>query len=83
MTTETHTINLTWPFLVWSICWCVVSYATGSWAVLWIAAAPWLLFFGLFASVLLLMGIAYLSGKRISLTNKNTSQVKYYQRGRK
>ena len=84
MTQQTHTLNLTPLFVIWSAFFVAAAFITGDLNMLWWAAGPWLvlLAFGLVMFVFagLFMWSKYRQGERIKVTTRKG--VRYVQRGR-
>lgn len=84
MNNNTHTINLTPLFVVWSAIFITVAFVQNDFGWLWWAAAPWLLVlaFGLamFLFAITLLYTKYRQGERIKVTTRKG--VRYVQRGR-
>ncbi len=80
-------VNLTKPFLLWTVAFMGVALVTGSYGWFWVAAAPWIVSFG-FAFLILGVGalamfLAYMAGKPIQVTNKRKDTVRTVQRKRR
>lgn len=72
MSSQKHTLNLSPAFLLWSLVFAVVALIQSDWSWLWVAAAPWLIWFG-FVGILMALAcglffIKYLQGYPITLT---------------
>lgn len=79
-------VNLTWPFVIWSIVWVLLAYGTGVGALYWVAALPWLFLLGFIFLAVTVGGIAMLAAYRrgvpitVTTPRKGTRVV---QRGRR
>lgn len=73
-------MDLTIPFVLWSLFWGLLAYITGSWVYVLVALAPW----G-FILVVVLLAVAvifaqYRKGGVVTVTTPKTRRL--YQRGR-
>lgn len=78
------TLNLTWPFIIWTAFFGLLAWAFDSSFLFVIALLPlafMLCFFGIILFVMLIvLPIAYYNGTKITWTNKITGEAKTYQR---
>jgi len=84
MSNNTHTLNLTPIFVVWSLIFVVLALATGDYSLFVWAAAPWLVLLAFGIAMFLFAGLfmwsKYRQGERIKVTTRKG--VRYVQRGR-
>ena len=82
--TQSNTLNLTPFFAVWTVVFVAAGLLTGNHGLFWVAAFPWLLWFGLVFVLVLFgfgaLGLVYLNGHPVKVTSRKG--VRYVQRGR-
>lgn len=68
MSTQKNTVNLTWPFIIWSCAFVGLGLLTHTPALFFVAAVPWVFFFGIMLLVCLTMIVMYLRGYPVTVT---------------
>ncbi len=81
------TLNLTWPFIIWTVFFGLLAWAFDSTMLLFVALLPWLL---MIAFVMFVFGVmcaavtaAYIKGVPVTWTNKLTGKTKTFKRKHK
>ena len=83
MSQEKVTLDLTGPFIVWTLFFGSLGFVLDSTALFWVAALPWLAMLAFSIGTVIFLALAfvvtYMSGKQIKVTYPN-GKVKYIQR---